>query len=130
MRAGPVGSDTGDCNAQRPTCCRAPRLGHASRSIVKALLISHQPLRAMRREKRICRRLGGLLDAEEGTPRGSEPGKEPAEIVSGGGEDGVGGVAMGAGEIVWAHAMFGLGVADDRFDRRAAAEFGRSTALG
>ena len=30
---------------------------------------------------------------------------------------------MGAGEIVSAHAMFGLGVADDRFDRRAAAEF-------
>jgi hypothetical protein len=30
---------------------------------------------------------------------------------------------MGAGEIVSAHAVLGLGVTDDRFDRRAAAEF-------
>ena len=60
---------------------------------------------------------------DEDTPKGGEPGEEPAEIVSGGGEDGVGGVAMGAGEIVSAHAMLGLGVTDDRFDRRAAAEF-------
>jgi hypothetical protein len=30
---------------------------------------------------------------------------------------------MGAGEIVSAHAVLGLGVADDRFDRRSAAEF-------
>ena len=29
---------------------------------------------------------------------------------------------MGAGEIVSAHAVLGLGVTDDRFDRRAAAE--------
>ena len=36
--------------------------------------------------------------------------------------DGVGGVAMGAGEIVSANTMIGLGVTDDRFDRRAAAE--------
>jgi hypothetical protein len=32
------------------------------------------------------------------------------------GEDGVGGVAMGAGEIVSAHAVLSLRVADDRFD--------------
>ena len=29
---------------------------------------------------------------------------------------------MGAGEIVSAHAVLGLGVTDDRFDRRAAAQ--------
>ena len=59
---------------------------------------------------------------DEDTPKGGEPGEESAEVVACGGEDGVGGVAMGAGEIVSAHAVLGLGVTDDRFDRRAAAE--------
>ena len=53
----------------------------------------------------------------------SQPLEQAAEVVAGGGEDGVGGVAVGSGKIVSAHAVFGLGVADDRFDRRAAAEF-------
>jgi hypothetical protein len=43
--------------------------------------------------------------------------------VAGGGEDGVGGVAVGPGEVVSAHEVLGLGVANDRFDRGAAAEF-------
>ena len=52
-----------------------------------------------------------------------QPFEQAAEVVAGGGEDGVCGVAVGAGEIVPAHAVLGLGVSDDRFDRRAAAEF-------
>ena len=43
--------------------------------------------------------------------------------VYGGGEDGVGGVAVGAFEEVAAHAVLGLGVADDGFDGRAPAQF-------
>ena len=66
---------------------------------------------------------GGADRHDEDTPKGGEPGEEPAEVVAGGGENGVGGVALGSGEIVSAHAVLGLGVADDRFDRRAAAEF-------
>jgi hypothetical protein len=42
---------------------------------------------------------------------------QASEVVTGGGEDGVCGAAVGAGEIVSAHAALGLGVTDDRFDR-------------
>jgi len=38
-------------------------------------------------------------------------------------EDGVGGAALGSGEMVAVHAVVGFGVSDDRFDRRAAAQF-------
>ena len=44
------------------------------------------------------------------------------KVVSGGGEDGVGGVAAGPGEEVSAHGVLGLGVADDGLDGRAPAE--------
>jgi hypothetical protein len=47
--------------------------------------------------------------------------EQPSEVVAGGGEDGVGGVAASAVEEVSAHARVGLGVTDDGFDRRAAA---------
>ncbi len=55
---------------------------------------------------------------DEGAPKGCEPGDEPSEAAPGGGEDGV-----GAFEKASSHGMLGLGVADDRFDRRASAEF-------
>ena len=66
---------------------------------------------------------GGKDRHEEDAPKGGQPFDEPAEVVAGWGEDGVGGVAMGAGEIVSTHAMLGLGVSDDRFDRGSAVEF-------
>ena len=59
---------------------------------------------------------------DEDTPKGGEPSEEPAEVVACGGEDGVCGVAVDPGEIVSAHTMLGLGVTDDGFDCRAAAE--------
>ena len=40
--------------------------------------------------------------------------------MSGGSEDGVDGIALGVGEIVAAHAMFILDVADERLDGGAA----------
>jgi hypothetical protein len=49
--------------------------------------------------------------------------EQASEVVASGGEDGVGGGAVGSGEVVSAHAVLGLGVANDRFDRGAAAEF-------
>ena len=68
--------------------------------------------------------LGGGDDRrDEDTPKGGEPFEQAAEVVAGGGEDGVGGVTVGAGEVVSAYPVLGLGVANDRFDRRAAAEF-------
>jgi hypothetical protein len=60
---------------------------------------------------------GGSEDRhDEDTPKGGEPFEQAAEVVAGGGEDGVGGVAVGSGEVVSAHAVLGLGVANDRFD--------------
>src|SRR5258708_38796701 len=50
----------------------------------------------------------------------SQPFEQAAEVVASGGEDGVSGVAMSSGEVVSAHAMLGLDVSDDRFDRGAA----------
>jgi hypothetical protein len=60
---------------------------------------------------------------DEDAPKGDQAFEESAKVVAGGGEDGVGGVAVGSGEIVSAPAVLCLGVADDRFDRRPAAEF-------
>ena len=67
--------------------------------------------------------LGGGEDRhDEDTPKGGEPFEQAAEVVAGGGEDGVGVVAVGSGEVVSAHAVLGLGVANDRFDRGAATQ--------
>jgi hypothetical protein len=64
-------------------------------------------------------RIYGEDGYDEDAPKGGQPGQEPAEVVAGGGEDGVGGAAVGVFEEVAAYPMFGLGVADNRFDRRA-----------
>ena len=47
---------------------------------------------------------------------------ESSEVVSRGGEDGVGRIALLAGEVIAAHAMLAFGVADDRLDSRAATQ--------
>jgi hypothetical protein len=66
---------------------------------------------------------GGVEGGQDCGQQESQPFEQASEVVSGGGEDGVGGVAVGSGEVISAHAVLGLGVADDRFDRRSAAEF-------
>jgi hypothetical protein len=43
----------------------------------------------------------------------SQPFEWATEVVAGGGEDGVGGVAVGPGEVVSAHPMLGIGVTDE-----------------
>ena len=49
--------------------------------------------------------------------------QDSSEVVSRGGEDGVGRIALLAGEVIAAHAMPAFGVADDRLDSRAATQF-------
>ena len=49
-----------------------------------------------------------------------QPGEEEAEVVAGGGEDGVDGIALGSSQIIALHAMLILDVADERFDCGAA----------
>jgi hypothetical protein len=53
----------------------------------------------------------------------AEPTDKAAEVVAGGGEDGVGGVPLAEPEIVAAHAVLGLEMADDRLDGGSAAQF-------
>src|SRR3546814_5289420 len=53
---------------------------------------------------------------EQGTQECFQPADEEAEVVAGGGEDGVGVVAVAALEIVALHAVLGLDVADDGLD--------------
>jgi hypothetical protein len=69
-------------------------------------------------------RLGSCEDRlDEDAPNRGQPGDEPSKVVAGGGEDGVGGVAVGAFEEVAAHAVLALGLADDGFDGRASPQF-------
>ena len=51
-----------------------------------------------------------------------QPAEEATEVVASGGEDGIGGIALAAPEVVPAHAMLGFEMADDRLDGRAAAQ--------
>ena len=54
---------------------------------------------------------------DQGAQKGFEPSEEKAEIVAGGGENGVGAVAVAALEVIAVRAMLGLDVADHRLDR-------------
>lgn len=47
-----------------------------------------------------------------------QPPEQEAEVVAGGGEDGIDGIALAVPEIVPAHAVLGLHVTDDRLDDR------------
>lgn len=51
-----------------------------------------------------------------------QPFEDKAEVIAGGGEDGVDGVGFGPCEIVAVHAMAVLEVADDGFDSEAASD--------
>lgn len=51
----------------------------------------------------------------------AQQGGSGAEVVAGGGEDGVGGVAVAEPEIVAAHAVLGFEMADDGLDGGSAA---------
>src|SRR5258707_15208358 len=50
----------------------------------------------------------------------AEPAQEEAEVVAGGGEDGVDAVAVATLEMAAAHAVLGLEMTDDRLDRGSA----------
>jgi len=65
-------------------------------------------------------RAGSGEQLDQGTPKRCEPAQEQAEVVAGGGEDGVAAVAVAALEIVPVHAVLGLDVADDGLDGGAA----------
>lgn len=54
-----------------------------------------------------------------------QPPEQEGEVVAGGGQDGIDGVALPAGEVVAAHPMLGLDVADDGLDGGAAAHLAR-----
>jgi hypothetical protein len=51
-----------------------------------------------------------------------EPADEAAEVVAGGGEDGLGGVAATESKIIASHAVLGFEMAVDGFDGRPAAQ--------
>ena len=59
-------------------------------------------------------------DFELGAQERLKPSQEQFEVVARGGEDGVGAVAFAALEVVAAHAVLGLEVADHRLDGGAA----------
>lgn len=53
-----------------------------------------------------------LKQGDQGPQKSLQPPEQEGEVVSGGGQDGVEGVALLAGEVVAAHAVFVLDVAD------------------
>jgi hypothetical protein len=54
------------------------------------------------------------------TQKRRQAGEEEAEVISGGGQNGVDGIALGMGEMIAVHAMLILDMADKRFDGGAA----------
>ena len=65
----------------------------------------------------------GEESAEDLAQQQAEPADQAAEVVAGGGEDGVGGVAPTVPEIVAAHSVLGFEMADDGLDSGPAAQF-------
>src|SRR5262249_48580165 len=59
-------------------------------------------------------------DSEQQKP---QPCEEAAEVIAGGGEHGIGGVAAGVGEVISAHAVVLLEMADDGLDGGPPFEF-------
>src|SRR5204862_682371 len=57
---------------------------------------------------------------QQGAQKPSEPAQEEAKVVAGGGEHSIDAVAVASLQIIAAHAVLGLGMADDRFDGGAA----------
>src|SRR5438552_1331789 len=57
---------------------------------------------------------------QQGAQKPSEPAQEEAKVVAGGGEHSIDAVAVAPLQIIAAHAVLGLGMADDRFDGGAA----------
>src|ERR1051325_7227316 len=62
--------------------------------------------------------LGGLAAVR--AQKRLQPAQEQAEVVAGGGEDGVDAIAVAALQVVAAHAVLALDVADHRLDAGAA----------
>ena len=70
------------------------------------------------REEPAVRGEPGELD--DGAQKESQPAEQQAQVVTGGGQEGVHAIAREAGEVVAVHSMVALHMADHRFDRRAA----------
>ena len=71
-----------------------------------------------------CRREERL---EEGAQKPPQPAQQEGEVVAGGGQHGVGTIAVAAFEVIAAHAVLGFEMADDRLDpRRGASSRGGS----
>ena len=54
--------------------------------------------------------------SDEGTQNRRQPAQEEMEVVAGGGEDGIDAVAVWSFEVIAAHAVLGLEMADDGLD--------------
>jgi len=61
-----------------------------------------------------------MQQLHQGAQNPLEPAQQQVEVEAGGGEDGVDAVAIAALEIIAAHAVLGLEMADHRLDRGAA----------
>src|SRR5579864_297865 len=70
------------------------------------------------RTERRCAGADEHLDP--GTQKPFEPSQEQAEVVAGGGEDGVAAVSVASFEMIAVHAVLGFEVADRRLDGGAA----------
>src|SRR5216684_7273504 len=93
----------------KPGLCRAAFQALQQASI-RSSTVSITRLARKRRRRSSC----------QGVQKSLQPAQEEAEVVAGGGQDRIAAVAVAALEIIAAHAAFGLGVADDRFDGGAA----------
>ena len=60
--------------------------------------------------------MSSVEGGDEGAQKGLEPSDEAAEIVTGGGHDGIGAVVLAALELVAVNAVLGLEVSYCRFD--------------
>lgn len=62
---------------------------------------------------------GGACDQHQGTPELGEPDEQEPEVVADGGEDGIGGIARLASQIIASHPVVFLEVPYHQFDRSA-----------
>ena len=66
---------------------------------------------------------GSTEGVEQEGAQKRQPFEQAPEVVTGGGDDDVGRVAGGIGEVVSAHAVIGLQMPDDRLDGGTASQF-------
>jgi hypothetical protein len=67
-----------------------------------------------------CWRASTRQDLEGGAQKRRQPAQQEGEIIAGGGEHGVGAIAVKALEVIAVQSVLGLQMADDRLDCGAA----------